>query len=69
MSTHNLCFKAKIRKIGIPLHIPVLLYKSGVQGCILHTNVSVHVQAGLCRTWSETQIVGFPMRQLYFVIL
>ena len=32
-STHNLCFGAKIRKkIGIPLHTPVLLYKSGVQG-------------------------------------
>ena len=30
MSTHNLCFEAKIRKIGIPLHTPVLLYKSGV---------------------------------------
>ena len=30
MSTHNLCFGAKIRKIGIPLHTPVLLYKSGV---------------------------------------
>ena len=29
MSTHNLCFGAKIRKIGIPLHAPVLLYKSG----------------------------------------
>ena len=28
-STHNLCFGAKI-KIGIPLHTPVLLYKSGV---------------------------------------
>ena len=28
--THNLCFGAKIRKIGIPLHTPVLLYKSGV---------------------------------------
>ena len=26
--THNLCFGAKIRKIGIPLHTPVLLYKS-----------------------------------------
>ena len=26
MSTHNLCFGAKIRKIGIPLHTPVLLY-------------------------------------------
>ena len=31
-STHNLCFGAKIRKIGILLHTPVLLYKSGVQG-------------------------------------
>ena len=29
-STHNLCFGAKIRKLGIPLHTPVLLYKSGV---------------------------------------
>ena len=26
---HNLCFRAKIRKLYIPLH-PVLLYKSGV---------------------------------------
>ena len=24
-STHNLCFGAKIRKIGIPLHTPVFL--------------------------------------------
>ena len=32
MSTHNVCFGAKIRKIGIPLHTPVLLYKKGVQG-------------------------------------
>ena len=29
-STHNPCFGAKIRKIGIPLHTIVLLYKSGV---------------------------------------
>ena len=34
MSTHNLCFIAKIRKIGTPLHTPVLLCKSGVQGGI-----------------------------------
>ena len=26
-STHNLCFGAKIRKIGIPLQTPVSLYK------------------------------------------
>ena len=31
-STHNLCFGAKIRKIGISLHTLVLLYKSRVQG-------------------------------------
>ena len=37
-STHNLCFGAKIRKIGIPLHTPVLLYKNGVQGGIYHTD-------------------------------
>ena len=32
MSTHSLCFGAKTRKIGIPLHTLVLLYKSVVQG-------------------------------------
>ena len=37
--THNLCFRAKIRKIGIPLHTPVLLYKSGVQGGIRCTDM------------------------------
>ena len=37
--THNLCFGAKIRKIGIPLHTPVLLYKSGVQGGIYYTDL------------------------------
>ena len=36
-----LIFGAKIRKIGIPLHTPVLLYKSGVQvgGYTLHGHV------------------------------
>ena len=29
MSTRNLCV---IRKVGLPLYIPVLLYKSGVLG-------------------------------------
>ena len=37
MSTHNLCFGANIRKIGKPLHTPVLLYKNGVQGGINYT--------------------------------
>ena len=26
MSNHNLCFGAKVRKIGIPLHTPVLFF-------------------------------------------
>ena len=40
MSTHNLCFGAKIRKnIGIPLHIPVLLYKSGVRWDIHYMDI------------------------------
>ena len=30
-------FPAKLRKIRIPLHTPVFLYKSGVQGGILFT--------------------------------
>ena len=36
---YPLCFGAKIRKIGIPLHTPVLLYKSGVQGGIHCTDM------------------------------
>ena len=39
----RLCFGAKIRKIGLPLHTPVLLYKSGVQGGI-HGHVFLMVQ-------------------------
>ena len=38
-STQNLCFGSKIRNLGIPLHTPVLLYKSGVQGGIHVTDV------------------------------
>ena len=38
-STHNLCFGAKIRQIDIPLHTPVWLYKSGVQGGIHFTDM------------------------------
>ena len=33
------CFGAKIRKIGIPLHTPVLLYESGVQWGIHYTDM------------------------------
>ena len=42
MSTPNLCFGAKIRKIDLPLHTLVLLYKSGVltlRGYSLHGHV------------------------------
>ena len=35
-STHNVCFGAKIRKIGIRLHTTVLLYKHGVHGGIYY---------------------------------
>ena len=39
-STHNLCFRVKIRKIGVPLHTPVLLYKSGgMKEYIFHGHV------------------------------
>ena len=33
------CFGAKIRKISIPLHTPVSLYKSGIQGGIHYTDM------------------------------
>ena len=38
-STYNLCFGAKIRKLGIRMHTPVLLYKSGVQWGIYYTDM------------------------------
>ena len=36
---HNLCFGAKLRKIGLPPHTPFLLYKSGVHGGIHYTDM------------------------------
>ena len=30
-SIHNLCFRSKLRKIGIPIHAPVLLFKNCVK--------------------------------------
>ena len=40
MSTHNLCFGAKIRKIGIPLYTPILLkQKWDIRGYSLHRYV------------------------------
>ena len=41
MSTHNLCFRAKKRKIGIALCTPVLLHKIGVlERYALHRHLS-----------------------------
>ena len=34
-STNDRCFASKVRKIGIPMYIPVLLYESGVYGGIV----------------------------------
>ena len=44
---------AKIRKIGIPLHIPVLLYKSGVQGGIHYTDISVMTDSRIERVMAD----------------
>ena len=52
MSTHHLCFGAKVRK-KIPLHTPGLLYKSGVlAGHILRVHVFMMVAPidGSCTT-------------------
>ena len=38
-STHNQCFRAKIRKNEYPCKPPVLLYKRGGRGCSLHGHV------------------------------
>ena len=45
----NLCFGAKMRKIGISLHTPVLLYKSGVQGVFIARAYRVTATAGESR--------------------
>ena len=38
-STQSLCFRAKIRKTGLPVKTPVLLYKMGYEGSTLHGHV------------------------------
>ena len=38
-STHDLCFRAKIRKKCIPLYTPILPYKSGVKGGLHYTEM------------------------------
>ena len=39
MSTHNLYFGSKIRKIGIPQQTPFSLYKRDLRGYLLHGHV------------------------------
>ena len=39
MSPNNLCFGAKIRKIGISLHTPICYIKVGFKGYTLHGRV------------------------------
>ena len=34
-STHNLCFGAKIRKIGMPLYTPLFYIKLGYEGVFI----------------------------------
>ena len=41
MSTQNLCFGAKIRKIGIHLYTPFLLYKSGLKWGINYMDIII----------------------------
>ena len=56
-STHNLCFGAKIRKIVIPMHTPVLLYiKCCSMGYTLHVFVMI----------AHMQIAVFLMKWLIF---
>ena len=38
-STFNVCFRPEIRKLGIPLHTPFLLYKNGTQEGIYYTEM------------------------------
>ena len=57
-SIHNLCFGAKIRKIGIALQTPFSLYRSGVLGDIHCTGESSQVLlAGVSGGFSR----GFPV--------
>ena len=41
MSTHNLCFRAKIRKMYTPVHPSFTVQKWGVRGYSLHGHVFV----------------------------
>ena len=54
MSTHNVCFGTKIRKIGIPLHTPFHYIKVGFKGVfIAHRCFPDDFVAGLQGALSE----------------
>ena len=50
-------FGAKIRKIGLPLHAPVLLYKSGVQGVYTTRTCFRDEQSTCCNILIMTEII------------
>ena len=58
MSTHNLCFGAKIRKIGIPLQTPVFYIKVWFKGVLV---------ARTCFPDDSTGLSGFRELVLYYV--
>ena len=68
VSTHNLCFGAKIRKIGIPLQTPVFLYKKvGFKGvyisrtCFLDTCHNLSIMYTII--WVQDNFsVSYPIR-------
>ena len=39
MSTHNLCFRARIKKMYTPVHPSFTIYKWGVRRCTFHGHV------------------------------
>ena len=53
MGTHNLCFGAKITKIGIPLHNPVFLCKMGYMGVYISRTCFRDEEGGRYYPWNE----------------
>ena len=59
MSTHNLCFGAKIRKIGIPLQAPVLHIKVGFMG--VNISRTCYSDENGLSVWKESYLIDTPM--------
>ena len=51
-------FWSKNKKIGIPLHIPVLLYKWGIRGYSLHGHVFLILYMICCRRSVQAFVLG-----------